>query len=367
MALEEGLIRKVSSLKLEGNSLFQKEKPDHPAAIEKYIEALKVQLPDSEETRELRAQLHNNLAKCFYKLFAFTLALQHAKQARKLAPKWFKTYLCCGEILHEQYKFAGAVVQFTKALEFASSDEEKKLVLPKLEKSEKAKGSDDNLVPTQEKGFRQLPVREVLTDFKCLFGQHPGYELKGNMYDQRLQPITDEQPVLHRILSYLSPQYKVPDSFVKFTMNPKDFGFSTDETRLEFLKKRLKSLFRTRCRVLTGLGADMTSMWISWQVQTFTADSKICGYRSDDNVLLIALFSEDEIENFHVCRTKQFSEELNVLLRMTMIKGLHKDAEERVVPQSVRIETIEKVDMKLVEKGLEDFHINFECKLPEIT
>ena len=86
------------------------------------------------------------------------------------------------------------------------------------------------------------------------------------------------------------------------------------------------------------------------------------------------MFADDQVENFHVCKSSDdLSEEINTVLRLTIIRSLNSLATWKAAPAGITICVGESVDMDVVSKGMcasqrpeDKLDIEFGVELPEL-
>eukprot|EP00494_Astrolonche_serrata_P031719 UN31988 len=113
------------------------------------------------------------------------LALEHAKEAKKSDPEWHRGYGRLGKVLAHQQKWAGAVREYTKAIEKCKkvqNDKTKDHYASEIskysrfiERCEKQKGEVDEEQEEDSK-LQKLPIYDAIPDFKLLYGQNPFVE-----------------------------------------------------------------------------------------------------------------------------------------------------------------------------------------------
>jgi len=343
----------IEQLKQDGNVLWKDE--NFIGALEIFNQALK--LPCPEEIKcEMHSKLFLNVSRCLTKFQALALSVENAKKAKQSRPGWFKPYECLAEILLAQGKYAGASNYYRKALKLVNDTQKDilnnlegdnlrkriKFYEAQMEKCEIYKGNPDGLNETEDEvKYRQLPICDIIPDLKILFGQNP------NMGENK--STSSEQPVIHRILSYLCCDYNVPTIFCNLDHPEIDLGYLDFEQKLDFMQRFLPRCCRCRRNVLMNITGDINSSWMEWTVDLYHG-SEICG----DNKCVGVISIEDEVENFQICDWDRLSEEINVLLRLTVIRSLNPKSVTRTAPITI---TINGLGFPLDEEKIKDgFH-----------
>jgi len=345
----------IEQLKKDGNVLWKDE--NFIGALEIFNQALK--LPCPEEIKcEMHSKLFLNVSRCLTKFQALALSVENAKKAKQCRPGWFKPYECLAEILLAQGKYAGATINYRKAVKLVNDTEKDilnnlegdnlskriKFYEAQIEKCEIYKGNPDGVNETEDEvKYRQLPICDIIPDLKILFGQNPYVGENRSTSSEQLQP------VIHRILSYLCCDYNVPTIFCNLDHPEIDLGYLDFQQKLDFMQRFLPRCCRCRRNVLMNITGDINSSWMEWTVDLYHG-SEICG----DNKLVGVISIEDEVENFQICDLDRLSEEISVMLRMTVIRSLNPKSVTRTAPITI---TINGLGFPLDEEKIkEGFH-----------
>jgi len=337
-------------------------------ALELNLECLRLDKVQQDKVEESNILL--NIGRCLHYLHANELAVEFFKRAEKAHPTYHKPKMCRGIILQEKEKYGGAIDSFKKALRCLSKNagnmDKKNLDRAISITNEHIANCERRMERTShdpnDKNLRlqRLPVFDIIPDLKIIFDCDPQDNEQG-------KPLSNEQPLLHRILDMISSHYPLPAKYANMEKQ-KDFLFS-EENRIRFLKK-LPKLCRERRRVLSELCHLSTdSLWVEWTVRIFNAKMDLF-----PNHKIIVVFADDQVENFHLCKSSvDLSEEINTVLRLTIIRSLNSLATWKAAPAGITICVGESVDMDVVSKGMcasqrpeDKLDIEFGVELPEL-
>merc|ERR1711900_67712 len=99
-----------------------------------------------------------------------------------------------------------------------------------------------------------------------------------------------------------------------------------------------------------GILGDVNSSWMEWTVDLYHG-SEVCGH----NKLVAVVSIQEEVENFQICDLNSFSEDINVLLRLTVIRSLNPKSPTRTTPLTITINGLGfPLEMDKIQKDFDE-------------